>query len=421
MNIVIAVFFLLIPIPILWACSHYRWAQKLGAVALCYGAGLILGNSGLIPDTVLPVQKQLSEGTIAIALPLLMMTLNVALWLRVAGKAIISMLLATVSVVTLATVLFYLSISSPNGSGQVQEYSQLAAMSVGVYTGGTPNLAAIKAGLAIPHESYLVFHSLDTVLGAGYLILMLTVAIPVFRKLLPGRVVTPVEVSADTDPQDALNQSSKSDRDPDNYGHNYHDSYHGNYDDNYNDNYEPLLRYRNLPELLKAFALCGVIVGSALLLSQLVEQQLGLHTSGALVIILLTTLGIAVSFIPAVRRLQLAYKLGMYWVYVFCFTVASMADINSLMAVDPMILVFIGVTIIGSITLHALLCRCFKVDSDTFMVTSVAAICSPPFVPLMAKALNNSSLILSGMTTGIIGYALGNYLGISLALFLQSS
>jgi hypothetical protein len=27
---------------------------------------------------------------------------------------------------------------------------------------------------------------------------------------------------------------------------------------------------------------------------------------------------------------------------------------------------------------------------------------------------------LSGMTTGIIGYALGNYLGISLALFLQA-
>jgi uncharacterized membrane protein len=53
-------------------------------------------------------------------------------------------------------------------------------------------------------------------------------------------------------------------------------------------------------------------------------------------------------------------------------------------------------------------------------VTSVSAICSPPFVPMMVKALNNPSVLLSGMTTGIIGFAVGNFLGISLALFLQS-
>ena len=73
----------------------------------------------------------------------------------------------------------------------------------------------------------------------------------------------------------------------------------------------------------------------------------------------------------------------------------------------------------GSLLLHALLCRLAHVDSDTFMVTSVAAVCSPPFVPMMARALGNPATILSGMTAGIIGYALGNYLGISLGLFLQ--
>jgi uncharacterized membrane protein len=38
----------------------------------------------------------------------------------------------------------------------------------------------------------------------------------------------------------------------------------------------------------------------------------------------------------------------------------------------------------------------------------------------MVKALNNPSVLLSGMTTGIIGFAVGNFIGISLALFLQS-
>jgi len=70
--------------------------------------------------------------------------------------------------------------------------------------------------------------------------------------------------------------------------------------------------------------------------------------------------------------------------------------------------------------LHAILCKLARIDSDTFMVTSVAAVCSPPFVPMMARALGNPGTMLSGMTTGIVGYALGNYLGISLALYLQS-
>jgi uncharacterized membrane protein len=37
----------------------------------------------------------------------------------------------------------------------------------------------------------------------------------------------------------------------------------------------------------------------------------------------------------------------------------------------------------------------------------------------MSRALGNPAMLLSGMTTGIIGYALGNYLGISLGLLLQ--
>ncbi len=38
---------------------------------------------------------------------------------------------------------------------------------------------------------------------------------------------------------------------------------------------------------------------------------------------------------------------------------------------------------------------------------------------VLMKALGNPGVLLSGMTTGIIGYALGNYLGVSLALLLQ--
>ena len=62
----------------------------------------------------------------------------------------------------------------------------------------------------------------------------------------------------------------------------------------------------------------------------------------------------------------------MYLIYVFCFVVASMASLGQLAEVDLGIVVFLVGTVIGSLVLHALLCRIFNIDSDTFMVTSVA-------------------------------------------------
>ena len=46
--------------------------------------------------------------------------------------------------------------------------------------------------------------------------------------------------------------------------------------------------------------------------------------------------------------------------------------------------------------------------------------CRNRFLMESARALNNPGAMLPGMTTGVIGYALGSYLGISLGLYLRS-
>jgi uncharacterized membrane protein len=163
MGIVYTLVFLLVPAGVLFLAHHQRWAQKMGVILLCYLTGLLAGNAGLIPDAMVDLQQLLSETSVVLALPMLLFTLDIRQWSKMAGKAIISMLFATTSVVALATVLFYLF----RGEG-VESTSHLAAMSVGVYTGGTPNLAAIKAALDIPHGQYIMFHSLDTVGLTGH-------------------------------------------------------------------------------------------------------------------------------------------------------------------------------------------------------------------------------------------------------------
>jgi uncharacterized membrane protein len=41
-------------------------------------------------------------------------------------------------------------------------------------------------------------------------------------------------------------------------------------------------------------------------------------------------------------------------------------------------------------------------------------------VPVVATALKNKDVILSGIITGIVGLAIGNYLGISYAYLLKN-
>ena len=372
------------PAGILWLTHQYRWAARVGVIVLCYLAGLIVGNSGLAPVQTLALREGVTEIAVALALPMLLFTLDIRQWSRVAGKAMLSMLFATTSVVTLASSLFF----AMREQG-VESASNLAAMSVGVYTGGTPNLAAIKAGLDIPHGEYILFHSLDTVVGAVYMLAMLTLGIPLFRRVLKRS--DPVR---DTPGEQALH-----------------------FDE---DDFRPLLERKNLPQLMKVIGLSIVVLLLSLGFAQALEALLALEDASALVIVALTTFGILLSLLPGVRSMQLAYKAGMYLIYVFCFAVASMASLDDLRALDASVAVFLFGTVIGSLLLHALLCKLARIDSDTFMVTSVAAVCSPPFVPMLARALDNPGTILSGMTTGIIGYALGNYLGISLALLLKS-
>ncbi|MEM9254159.1 MAG: DUF819 family protein [Pseudomonadota bacterium] len=377
--------YLLTPAAVIYIAHRNAVVRGVGVIILCYALGLAAGLAQLISPADREVVDGLSQASIALGLPLLLFSLDVRRWSRLAGKALLSLLLAVISVSLVATVLFGVF---RDGTGLA---ANLAAMSVGVYSGGTPNLAAIKTGLDIPNAQYLAFHSLDTLVGALYLLFMLVVGVPLFRRLLtspPGGFLGCGAGGSDC----AVDE----------------------------DDYRPLLRAASIGELMWAFMLSILVVILSLGSVQIWALVLGPEGLGAVQIIALTSISILVSLHPRVRAFTLSYRLGMYLIYVFCLSVASLVDLNQLLQLDRTVAAFVGGAVFAGLALHALLCRWAGVDADTFMVTSVAAVASPPFVPLMARALNNPGAMLTGMTTGVIGYALGSYLGISLGLYLRS-
>ena len=89
-----------------------------------------------------------------------------------------------------------------------------------------------------------------------------------------------------------------------------------------------------------------------------------------------------------------------------------MADVTKLNIREGLYaFLFLFFVIFVSLLLQVILSKLFKVDADLMIATSVALINSPPFVPIVVSAMNNKKVLVPGITVGIIGFALGNYLG----------
>ncbi len=83
-----------------------------------------------------------------------------------------------------------------------------------------------------------------------------------------------------------------------------------------------------------------------------------------------------------------------------------------------MIGAFILYVIIVACLIHLLICRLTKCSGDLFTVSQVALLCSPPFVPPVVGAMGNKKVLISGLVIGLIGYAIGTYLGVLLFAIL---
>jgi uncharacterized membrane protein len=97
-----------------------------------------------------------------------------------------------------------------------------------------------------------------------------------------------------------------------------------------------------------------------------------------------------------------------------------MADLSKLnLSGGLYLLLYITYAIFIALGIQLLLSKILKLDADTVLISSVSLINSPPFVPLVAAAMKNRNVIITGLTVGLVGYAVGNYLGYIISLILS--
>ncbi|MDY5969571.1 MAG: DUF819 family protein [Bacteroidales bacterium] len=376
----------LVPLGIMLLAKRWAWIEKISPMTVLYAIGLAVGNSGFVPETSAAQSVSVDAGNIAIAvaIPLMLMGCNLKKWSTgKALKAFCSGLLA-VTLATFAGFFLFRNMTSQNLTHD--DYAKVCAVATGIYTGGIPNMGAIKQGVDMGQELYLCVTVYDLIVTSLYLVFIIFLGKTVFRKALPHANTLATSVEAPSD-DIVLSNADKSQPGP-------HQTWFAS---------------------LLPIALTGLIVALSYLVT---SAEKGINMT--LFILLLTTLSIMASFLPPIRRQDHSFNVGLYFVNVFALSIATSCDISRLNLLGNLgILAYIAFIVFGSVMLQILLSKFMKLDGDTVMVTSVALINSPPFVPLVSALLKNKEIVLVGIFVGLLGYMLGNYLGIGIYHLLQ--
>lgn len=388
LQILSLIFYFTFPALTIVLCRKSAFLNKIGEILLLYIVGILVSNLVIFPlglgEDLRGIQDTLTSVTILVAFPMILFGCDFKNWKL--KKAVVALCIGLVSVLIVDIVGFY--IFNDNQLG----FEKIAGLLVGVYTGGTPNLASLKIALDVDAETYIFVHTFDMIISFVYIVFLMSFGIRLFRLVLDGqRSKVKGQQSSCTDSEPEQHYSEQS--------------------------YSDFFVKRHFLKTLGAFGLAvlivGVGMGVSLLLSGKIDNML-------ILILTMTTLSIAVSFFPFVRKMEKSYDAGMYFVLVFSLVVASMVD---LAAIDYksgfVIIAYIAFVIFCSLILSVILAKIFKLDADTMVITSVALVNSPLFVPMIAENMKNKKVIITGITVGVVGYAVGNYLGIIVAQLLK--
>lgn len=379
--IVALLFFWATPALVLWICRRVTILGKIGPIMVLYALGMVVGNLFTLPAEMLMLQELLPNVMVPLAIPMMLFGCSfsrseLALQIKVCVSGFLSVVVAVVG----GYLLF---------GCKVSEGAEVGGIISGMYTGGTINAAALQTIFKIDSFTFTLVNSYDIVISFLYFVFLFSCGIRLFRRMF-GEKTNRAEGAEMTDIAVADEKKNP---------------------------YSDLFTRSGLREL---GAILGVTIG-VVAVSGGVAFLMPEGWFMVVFILMLTTLGVILSFVKRIRAMERSYDIGMYLIYIFSLAIASMADFSKLdLAQGVNLVLYMLFAVFVSLFIHAILCRLLKVDADSMTITSVAFINSPPFVPMVAAVMKNRKALITGLGAGIVGYALGNHLGVIVAQLLSA-
>lgn len=373
-----------------WLEGRFGWARTVGASLLAIFFGALLSNLQLVPAQS-PVYDFLGGPVTSLAIVWLLLGVSLK-DVKAAGP---SMLLAFALAVT-ATAVGALTATLALGAILPGEPWRLAGVLTGTYAGGSLNFVAVAREVGLEESIFAATAAADNVLTALWMgaTLMLPLWLgPLFARRRrhsargPGDAACASEKTEERAEETAGKEVERQALD--------------------------LTTGRLIPFDLLALGALGL----GLLFA---SERIALAVPAVPSIVWLTSLALLAAQLPAVRKLEGAFPLGLVALNLFFVLIGIGSRFAEIFRVGPQIFVVTAlVVLIHGLVLYGA-AWLLRLDAETTSVASQAAIGGPSTAMALAIARGWPRLTLPGVLVGLLGYAVGNYVGLLMAALVRS-
>lgn len=352
-----------------------RWgAQLTGAVIAILGA-ILASNLGLIPHSA-PAYSFVFTYIVPVLIPLFLFQADLRRIFFESTRMSVAFLIAsagTVAGVTLALLLLDASaLGAGSGLPPEQREAAIAGLFASTYIGGSVNYAALGelTGLNRDASFFSAATAADNLFSAVYLAVL--ALLPGWR-WLSDRFVT-LE-AADVDEAEEVASA--------------------------------------VP--ISAMSLC-LALATALIIVALSDALLAwLEAPGwRYVLISGITLALATAIPDLSRRLAGAFELGVCLSFVFFAAIAAGADVAAMLEVAPLLVLLVLILLSGHLVLLLVLGSVARLSLRELIIASNAAVLGATTAPALAATKGWRDLVTPGVLVGVLGYALGTFIGTAL-------
>jgi uncharacterized membrane protein len=352
-----------------WLDHRVPFFSKIGASLLTLAFGAILSNTGIVPATS-PVYDAVSGPVTNLAIAWLLLSVDLRALKQVGPRMLAAFGLAIVGTMVGA---FVGAVAFSHELGE--NTWRMAGVFTGTYTGGSLNFVAVGKAVGLPDNVWAGTTAADALTGGLWMAANLILPIWLVRFFPPV-------------PASALEMGAGAENGK--HAHPFFDA-------------------------------ASV---SALDLARLLAVGLGLLVAADLTarlvpavpsILWLTTYALILGHTKPFSHAEGALQLGTLLLHLFFVVIGIWSRVGQIVAVGVVVFYY-TMTVIGA---HGIILygvgRFFKLDLGTLSVASQAAVGGPSTALAVAVAREWPGLVLPGIIVGLVGYAVGNYLGFGVA------
>ena len=348
--------------------ARFRFFRSLGAALVGILLAMLLSNLGILAGTS-PAYDFLSGPVVSAGIVLILLSVDLRTVIEAGPRMLAAFTVGAVGTVAGAIVAGLLLADAIG-----PETWKLAGQYTATYTGGGANFAAVGAALETSGDLFTAGIAADVIVTAIWMATCL--AVPAFW---PGRAAAaPASTAKPSD-----------------------DGAHG-LD-------RQLYRTIGTVSLTDVAGLLVIVLGTLLCASWLAAR------TPLPAVLWLTTMALLLAQFRQIRELRGAAVFGNFLVLWFLASNGASSVIANIVAVGPPIFYFALLTV----GIHGVIIfvggRLVGLDLRTLAIASQANIGGPASAMALASARGYTDRLLPGVAAGLLGYAVGNYLGFAVA------